>query len=150
LTLGTRRKAFNRLVTSIIGITMSVNRLPLKEPATKQFRRTCLKIHRTRAFQKQHGRCYYCYQPMWNESEQELTTRFSVSPNQAKLLKYTGEHLVAHSEGGSSGHSNIVAACWFCNTRRHRRKKIPSPANYRELVIRKLSRGAWHRLRLGG
>lgn len=115
----------------------SKRRLPLKNP-------------RTRAFKAQGGKCYYCNQPMWMKSEQELTSRYPITAKQAKLLKCTGEHLEPHSEGGSSSQMNIVAACWFCNTKRHARKTAPTPDLYKLMVTRRLFKGAWHGLRLTG
>nr|WP_209399021.1 HNH endonuclease [Marinobacter salsuginis] len=54
------------------------------------------------------------------------------------------EHLVAHSEGGSAGQSNIVAACRFCNEKRHTRKNPPDPQAYSALVERRLQKGGWN------
>ncbi len=131
VTLLTRRKAFHRLVASIIGITM--------QEKSKSKRRPSLKNPRTRAFKSQGGKCYYCNQPMWKKSAQELTSRYSISPGQANFLRCTGEHLIAHCEGGSSSRSNIVAACLFCNTKRHARKKALSPDQYKNYVTHRLS-----------
>ena len=139
-TLFTRRTAFHRLVASIIGITMQEN--------SRSNRRTSLKKSRTLAFKAQGGKCYYCSQPMWNESVEELTSRYSISPGQAKFLRCTGEHLIAHCDGGSASRRNIVAACLFCNTGRHARKKSFSPERFKDFVRRRMSKGGWHRLRL--
>lgn len=142
VTLVTRRKAFNRLVASIIGITM--------QEKSKSKGRQSLKNARTSAFNAQGGKCYYCNQPMWLKSVQELLSRFSISPKQARLLQCTGEHLEAHSEGGSSSQKNIVAACWFCNTKRNAGKKNRAPDQHKNHVTHRLLRGASHGLILSG
>jgi hypothetical protein len=114
---------------------MTPNRKPLKKP-------------RVRAFTYQGGYCYYCNQPMWNQSPEELTFRYRLSSKQALLLRCTGEHLHAHSEGGSNHSGNIVAACHFCNQTRHKRKKPLPPETYRGHVRKQLSKGKWHGLSL--
>ena len=106
--------------------------------------RKSLKNPRSQAFHAQHGRCYYCNQPMWTKTPLELVSRFRINQSQAKLLQCTGEHLVSHSEGGASGNGNIVAACRYCNQNRHRRKKVPTPENYRKYVRQRLSKSKWH------
>ena len=101
---------------------------------------------RTFAFSNQNGRCYYCNQPMSSSNLSKFSSKYAVSISQAMLLKCTGEHLVAHKDDGSSARNNIVAACWFCNSHRHRRKGNPSPEQYKEMVQRRLSDGRWHGL----
>lgn len=142
LALFTSWKAFNPLVTSIIGITM--------QEKSRSNKRSSLKKQRTRAFYSQGGVCYYCNQPMWNKKPQELTSQYPISSGQAQFLRCTGEHLESHSEGGSSGSINIVAACWYCNQNRHRRKNKLSPENFGKHARRRLSKGAWHGLNLAG
>lgn len=63
-------------------------------------------------------------------------------------LKCTAEHLNAHQDGGTIAQSNIVAACWFCNQQRHRRKVAPVPEQFRKLVQQRMSKGRWHGLML--
>ena len=142
VTLLTRRRAFYRLVASIIGITMQEKSRPKKRPY--------LKKPRTRAFKAQGGICYYCNQPMWNRSEQELTSRYPISVEQAKDLRCTGEHLHPYAAGGTANKRNIVAACLFCNRKRHEKSVALSPSKYKKYVKHALSRGAWHGLRLTG
>ena len=129
---------------------MHVRKLPKTAKKAKNYKRKPLNASRGRAFLKQRGRCYYCQQPMWVQSEEELTNRFPITAKQARLLQCTGEHLIAHSEGGSSSQENIVAACKFCNTKRHARKTAPTPDLYKLMVTRRLFKGAWHGLRLTG
>ena len=111
--------------------------------------RKSLKKPRSLAFVVQKGSCYYCGQPMWNADPLALISKYSISHRQAKLLQCTGEHLVAHKDGGSCLPENIVAVCHFCNSHRHgNRKKEILPAQYRELVQKRLVKGGWHGLNL--
>lgn len=63
-----------------------------------------------------------------------------------RLLRSTAEHLVARCEGGRDERSNIVAACHWCNERRHlkRAKTAPSAEAYRQRVARRMAAGRWH------
>lgn len=99
---------------------------------------------RARAFQHQEGRCYYCFQPMWLGDAAEFARQYALTRRQAKAFQCTAEHLVARCDGGSNSVANIVAACRHCNSRRHRRRVPPDPANYREHVRRRVAKGRWH------
>lgn len=81
---------------------------------------------RTDAFHAQKGQCCFCSLPMWNTSPDELKP-FGLRAKKATPLHCTAEHLVAEQEGGNDLAGNIAAACWLCNTRRHKRKSPPSP-----------------------
>ncbi|HDS0950945.1 TPA: HNH endonuclease [Stenotrophomonas maltophilia] len=98
---------------------------------------------RTDAFHAQKGRCCYCSLPMWNASPDELKP-LGLRPKTATPLRCTAEHLVAQQDGGKDVAGNIAAACWLCNTRRHKRKSPPSPEAYRALVQKRLAKGKWH------
>lgn len=111
--------------------------------------RKSLKVPRTLSFAAQNGHCYYCHQPMWESGLHTFITKYSISTPQANLLRCTGEHLLAHKDGGTSKSDNIVAACHYCNYRRHwHRKKEILPAQYRALVLKRLAVGRWHGLNL--
>lgn len=84
------------------------------------------------AFNQQGGKCYYCGLPMVL-SDQE-------GP---KHLRCTAEHLLARSEGGSDAPSNIVAACFYCNHKRHQRKNPPEPERYRAEIRKRVQKGGW-------
>ena len=99
-------------------------------------------IRRTKML-AQEGRCYYCSLPMWDPKLKVAATELCLAPNMPKLLRCTAEHLHARSEGGADSPSNIVAACWFCNTRRHHRKAPPSPDVYRAYVQKRMAKGKW-------
>jgi len=53
---------------------------------------------------------------------QPFRRRYGLTARDAESLLSTAEHLVAHKDGGTDGNSNVVAACWTCNQRRHQRK----------------------------
>jgi len=104
---------------------------------------------RQSAFSKQKGLCYYCDQPMWNGSPISFGDKYGLTVRQAQRFQCTGEHLVAHKDGGGVGKGNIVAACLFCNAGRHRRKTDLGPERFRSLVQRRMSAGRWHHARPG-
>jgi len=101
-----------------------------------------LKRLRAHAFSKQGGRCFYCNAPMWESSPAELSDLGSTPF--ARALRCTAEHLQAREDGGRNTRHNIVAACWHCNSLRHRRKVPLDPEKYRRLVQARLARGRWH------
>ncbi|MDN4144926.1 HNH endonuclease [Pseudomonas tohonis] len=77
---------------------------------------------------------------MWNLSPSELT---GLSPRQVARRRCTGEHLVAHQDGGMATEANIAAACWACNQRRHRRKEAVSSSEFQVLVQMRVAEGRW-------
>jgi len=108
--------------------------------------RKSLRVPRTLSFVAQKGHCYYCRQPMWENDPSVFIAKHRISTRQAKLLRCTGEHLLAHKDGGTSEKNNIVAACYFCNTRRHMRRKDILPDQYLKLARSRLGSGRWHGL----
>jgi HNH endonuclease len=94
---------------------------------------------RDTAFQRQHGRCYYCDFPMWRQSLVSV-------PAELRRFECTAEHLVPASQGGEEDEGNIVAACRFCNQTRHKSKHALAPPKYREHVQKRLWKGRWHPL----
>lgn len=85
------------------------------------------------AFKAQAGRCWYCGSAMSQADE-------------SGPLRCTAEHLVAQRDGGKDTSGNIVAACWFCNTRRHKRKAPRAPEAHKAYVRMRLRKGKWHGL----
>ncbi|MCL7943442.1 HNH endonuclease [Marinobacter sp. ATCH36] len=81
---------------------------------------------------------------MWQNNIGQYARKHGISLARARFFQCTGEHLVAHSEGGSASDKNIVAACLFCNQGRHKRKNPPGPSEYVNLVQKRLERGAWN------
>ncbi|MFA1287317.1 HNH endonuclease [Xanthomonas axonopodis pv. nakataecorchori] len=100
---------------------------------------TRLQFLRTVAFHAQQGRCCYCEQPMWLTSPTEL----ELSPRCARYSQCTAEHLLAQQDAGKDTRGNIAAACWTCNQRRHRRKKLLTPEAFKALVRRMVAAGKW-------
>lgn len=105
--------------------------------------RISLKKPRNRAFNQQQGLCYYCGTLMWAKSPKEVISKLKVTKKQAESLMCTGEHLTAHRDGGDDSYENIVAACLYCNQKRHKRKDDLSPVKYKALVKRRLEKGRW-------
>ncbi|MBS0353710.1 MAG: HNH endonuclease [Proteobacteria bacterium] len=107
-------------------------------------------LARSSAFREQAGRCIYCGAPMWSHSPQEYAKARGISLADARRFQATAEHLKARSEGGSNSRRNIVAACFFCNQKRHRRKAAPAPDAYQALVQGRIAHGKWHPAHLHG
>jgi len=100
------------------------------------------KIRRTKMLE-QSGLCYYCGLPMWDKALDHRVPATCRSDGLPKILRCTAEYLTARSEGGTNAAENIVAACWFCNNSRHRRKCPPSPEAYRTHVRQRMAAGRW-------
>ena len=107
-----------------------------------------IKKIRDQKLKAQKGRCHYCAQPMWTGDPAEFCLRHRISLAQAKALQCTGEHLIAAQDGGKVNRTNIVAACFRCNTRRHKAKSPKSHVAYKAHVEDRMSRGKWHAQRL--
>lgn len=105
---------------------------------------TKLVRYRRSAYVAQSGYCFYCEMRMWDNDLKSFSLAYNIKPSLAKMLKCTAEHLKARKVGGNDCPQNIVAACFICNSRRHRRKRDLSPDAYRQLVQEKLSKGRWH------
>jgi 5-methylcytosine-specific restriction endonuclease McrA len=104
---------------------------------------------RIRAFERQHGRCYYCELPMWTKSPLTFGEYYRLSPKQARHFECTAEHLHAKRDGGGNRCANIVAACRHCNATRHKRKSPLSPDQWRIAQRGRASR-RWSLHRAGG
>lgn len=111
--------------------------------------RQSLKSPRSLAFSRQSGHCHYCGQPMWQENPKAFARQYRLSAKQARLLMCTGEHLVPHKDGGNATEQNIVAACLFCNKKRHQRTRDLSPEEFLSKVQKRMARGKWHPARTG-
>lgn len=95
----------------------------------------------------QSGLCHYCGQPMWEDDLDVFRKRHGLTRKQAARLRCTAEHLTARCEGGRDTLDNIVAACHFCNTGRHKRRNPPPPGCYAALVRKRMEHGKWHGFR---
>ncbi|UWQ15360.1 HNH endonuclease [Aliiroseovarius sp. M344] len=91
----------------------------------------------------QGGRCYYCDLPMWEHEAEKVGWPDLWTNEKPKTLQCTAEHLVPRSDGGVDTPENIVAACWFCNTTRHKRKQVRSPQEHRAHVKKRMRKGRW-------
>ncbi|MFT5726748.1 MAG: hypothetical protein ACI8PB_000870 [Desulforhopalus sp.] len=96
------------------------------------------------AFKKQSGRCYYCGSPMWEGKPKEFASKHKITPKYATRFQSTAEHLLARCDGGKDHETNIVAACLFCNSTRHKMRKPLSPPSYRSHIQNRLQQGKWH------
>lgn len=106
--------------------------------------RNRLKNLRQQAAQQQGGRCFYCRYPMWDSRPEEFIGRYGISPGLAKRFQCTAEHVEARCDGGKDVAPNIVAACNFCNTRRHRTKHPMDAKSHASAVRLRLAKGKWH------
>lgn len=107
-----------------------------------------VQINREHAFKQQKGRCFYCGQPMWQQDPVAFARQYGLRVKQVRPLQVTAEHVVARSAGGGNRRSNIVAACRFCNAKRHQTTRPLEADEYGEWVRRRLAQGKWHRLHL--
>lgn len=99
---------------------------------------------RNKAYREQNGRCYYCGHPMWVDAKSNFADQYDISEKQAKWFQCTAEHLKARCDGGQNSQENIVAACKFCNEKRHLAKKPYCPSEYKIKVKKRLSKGRWN------
>lgn len=99
---------------------------------------------RKSAFKAQSGRCFYCHVLMWENDPGSFALVHKFTLKQARWFKCTAEHLVAKQDGGLDTAENIVAACRWCNSRRHKRKTVPASKAYLQMVQHRMRRGGWH------
>ncbi|WP_432284182.1 HNH endonuclease [Aminobacter sp. BA135] len=83
------------------------------------------------AYNRQDGHCWYC-------------GRLMSPADGIDSSRCTAEHLLPRCEGGKDTPANVVAACWYCNSRRHRRKVPLSPEAYVIHVRALIAEGRWH------
>ncbi len=104
---------------------------------------TSLKKLRELKMIEQKGRCYYCDLPVWDNSIHPVTRQNHTAVLPTAALRCTAEHLIARCDGGKNTLDNVVAACFFCNSRRHKRKYPLCPEKYRKHVRTRMSAGKW-------
>jgi len=81
---------------------------------------------------------------MWESNPEAFAHALGLTLPQARRLQATAEHLHARCEGGLDARYNIVAACRYCNQKRHKSRKNPSDWKaYRRVVITRMIAGAW-------
>lgn len=103
-----------------------------------------LKHKRNAACNHQSNCCCYCRVIMAVGGLQQYATKYGLSLGQAKRLQPTAEHLQARCENGSNARSNIAAACWHCNSLRHKRFKPMDAVSYRRYVQKRMAKRRWH------
>jgi hypothetical protein len=105
-----------------------------------------LSSFRRRAFLQQGGCCFYCQQPIWEANAAVFAAKHKIPPRQVNWLRSTAEHVIALCDGGTDCTDNIVAACHWCNSRRHRGRqdRAPGAAAYCLWVRRMVAAGKWH------
>ncbi|MFD2101848.1 HNH endonuclease [Tabrizicola soli] len=59
------------------------------------------------------------------------------------------QSIFTRSDGGGNSADNIVAACWYCNNLRHRRKRPLSPEAHRHRVQQRMAAGKWLAAQIG-
>ncbi|WP_426116830.1 HNH endonuclease [Massilia sp. PWRC2] len=85
---------------------------------------------------------------MWHEDSEVFSREYRIPKRFTRYLRCTAEHLVARQDHGADAADNIVAACLWCNSMRHkgRSHKAPEPNIYQAQVQRLVSAGRWHPL----
>lgn len=81
---------------------------------------------------------------MWFKDKDIFAKTHKITEKEAAKFQCTAEHLLALCDGGKNNKRNIVAACLYCNQKRHKRKKPPEPQTYKQLVQRRIIKGKWH------
>ncbi len=99
--------------------------------------------HRHSAFVHQAHQCFYCGCPMWEDAPQEFAARRGIPLELAELARCTAEHLKAKCEDGTDARRNIVAACLYCNQKRHRTPEPLDSTRYRRFVRDNIKHGRW-------
>ena len=100
---------------------------------------------RSHAFHLQAGRCFYCECLMWQGNDLEtFRTKHDLTEDQVLQLRCTAEHVIARCDGGSDDASNIVAACHYCNLKRHACLQAKNSKNYAKHVRAKIRLKEWH------
>lgn len=101
---------------------------------------------RRQAFIEQGGCCFYCSNRIWERDGQTFAHINGIAVRLCRHLRCTAEHLLARKDGGKVVSTNIVAACLWCNSRRHRGRhdNAPEPAVYKRWVRMQVARSRWH------
>lgn len=99
---------------------------------------------RLKAASRQNWRCFYCGVPTWEDDVEGYAKFYCLSLGAAQKLKCTAEHLIARQDGGRNTKRNIVAACLFCNTTRHKSGKPKSAVEFGAYVSSRVVKSGWH------
>lgn len=93
---------------------------------------------------RQQYRCFYCGCPMWDKRPDAFISKYGVSRKQAAMLRCTAEHLKEKCAGGTNSSANIVAACLYCNQKRHARRFALDSLEYKALVQKRIAKSRWY------
>lgn len=99
---------------------------------------------RKSAYRAQSDLCFYCKFPMWDDDLAFYARIHNISIAHARHFECTAEHLIAKKDGGKDTSQNIVAACKFCNMKRHKRKHPPSPDAHQLRAQQRLAKKRWN------
>lgn len=102
-----------------------------------------IKTIRLSKMHAQRGKCYYCSLPMWDPAVDHELPEICRTRAMQKMLRCTAEHLIPRSEGGVDTAKNIVAACYYCNSKRHHKKQPLAPDAHRAHVQKRMAAGKW-------
>lgn len=80
---------------------------------------------------------------MWDKSPEPFALQYRVPISRINPLKCTAEHLDARKDGGKDSGENIVAACHFCNSHRHKSKIAKEPERYKSKVQTRMHKKGW-------
>lgn len=106
--------------------------------------RTLVKLRR-QALADQHGRCFYCSLPVWEQNCRAFARQYGIPKGIARDLRCTAEHLIARQDRGQDVEENIVAACRWCNLQRHQGgREALRPQEWRQEVRALIALGKWH------
>lgn len=98
---------------------------------------------RNAAYAAQAGRCFYCDHAMWQSHPEKFSLDHGIRIASVWRFQCTAEHLVPRENGGGDRSDNIVAACAYCNSQRHRATPVRAPHAHREHVQRRSALGRW-------
>lgn len=85
---------------------------------------------------------------MWEDDVNSFIAKYKIPLKKAMLLKSTAEHLIARKDGGIDTSINIVAACKYCNSTRHKSNLVLHPESYKKRVLSRLNQNKWHQIKL--
>jgi hypothetical protein len=115
------------------------------KPRGRVSQKRCKAIRRSAAA-RQGGRCYYCDREMWDMHAEPLEAfciRLEVTQAEAQQRLCTSEHLIPVRQGARFNIANIVAACLYCNRKRHTHRRGPPAWAFRLWVKERVRLGEW-------
>jgi HNH endonuclease len=80
---------------------------------------------------------------MWQSHRKAFAKKFALTKQQAHYFFCTAEHLEARCDGGKDVQGNIVAACKYCNLKRHQLSNPLPPDQYSSFVKSNMEARNW-------